>query len=95
MPASQSGRKRSPARTVHRIFVAINVSAALLAGIAPALGQQQVGPDADRLRMQAPIGARQPRPLDLPPKGLQEEKHLPGDQNGADLDAQLNICRGC
>jgi hypothetical protein len=77
------------------MFVAINVGAALLAGIAPALAQQQVGPGADRLRMQAPIGARQPRPSDLPPKVLQQEKRLPADQNGADPDAQLNICRGC
>jgi hypothetical protein len=52
-------------------------------------------PDIDRLRVQAPIGARQPRPSDLPPKVLQEEKHLPADQNKPDLDEQLNICRGC
>jgi hypothetical protein len=94
MTAAQPGRDRNPARTPRRIFVGINVAAALLASIAPALAQQHVGPDVD-LRMEAPIGARQPRPSDLPPKVLQDEKHLPADQNGVDLDASLSICRGC
>jgi hypothetical protein len=88
-------RDRNPARTARRAFVAIKLATALLAGTMPALAQQQLVPNLDRLRMQAPIGARQPRPSDLPPKVLEEEKHLPAGRNGADLDSGLNICRGC
>jgi hypothetical protein len=67
----------------------------LLAGSAPAGAQQQVVANPDRLRMEAPIGHRQPRPSDLPSRVLQQEKHLPVDSNRLDLDSEINICRGC
>jgi hypothetical protein len=76
-------------------YLALTVAAVLLAGIAPAGAQQQAVPNPDRLRMEAPVGHRQPRPSELPPRVLQQEKHLPADSNRFDLDSELNICRGC
>jgi hypothetical protein len=50
--------------------------------------------DLDQLRLQAPIGHRQPRTQDLP--GIaqpQEEDSVSPDQRR--LDRLLSICRGC
>jgi hypothetical protein len=44
-------------------------------------------------RYRAPIGARQPRPQDLPPAVLREEGHVSPSQR--DFDSSLQICRGC
>jgi hypothetical protein len=44
-------------------------------------------------RFRAPIGARQPRPQDLPPAVLRDEGHVSPSQR--DFDSSLQICRGC
>ena len=44
-------------------------------------------------RYRAPIGARQPRPQDLPPAVLRDEGHVSPSQR--DFDSSLQICRGC
>jgi hypothetical protein len=44
-------------------------------------------------RLRAPIGARQPRPQDLPPAVLHDEGHVSPSQR--DFDSSLQICRGC
>lgn len=44
-------------------------------------------------RLRAPIGARQPRPQDLPPAVLRDEGHVNPSQR--DFDSSLQICRGC
>jgi hypothetical protein len=44
-------------------------------------------------RLRAPIGARQPRPQDLPPAVLRDEGHVSPSQK--DFDSSLQICRGC
>jgi len=75
--------------------LAITLAAMLLAGSGPAGAQQQVAPNPDRLPIEAPVGHRQPRPSELPPRVLRQEKHLPADSNRLDLDSELNICRGC
>jgi hypothetical protein len=44
-------------------------------------------------RLRAPIGARQPRPQDLPPQVLRNEGQVSPSQR--DFDSSLQICRGC
>ena len=48
---------------------------------------------SDDLRYQAPIGARQPRPRDLPESVLRREGHTTRSQRA--FDKSLQICRGC
>jgi hypothetical protein len=44
-------------------------------------------------RLRAPVGARQPRPQDLPPAVLRDEGQVNPSQR--DLDSSLQICRDC
>jgi hypothetical protein len=48
---------------------------------------------SSELRYQAPIGARQPRPQDLPPGVLRDEGHATESQRA--FDKSLEICRHC
>lgn len=48
---------------------------------------------SEELRLQAPIGARQPRPQDLPPQVLREEGRATASQRK--FDKSLEICRDC
>ena len=95
MKQYQLGCRTNSPRIARAAILVLSVAAAGFLGIAPSAAQQQVGAGAGRLRMEAPIGHRQPRPSDLPPKVLQREKRLPPDQNGFDLDSQINICAAC
>jgi hypothetical protein len=52
---------------------------------------EQAGSDA--VRDQAPIGARQPRPRDLPDSVLREEGYTTPAQR--EFDKSLQICRDC
>ena len=72
--------------------------AAMVAGIAPVNAQQRDGAQrdsAEQLRLNAPIGHRQPRPSDLPPRVREDENHLPNSENGFDMTPQGKICRAC
>ena len=48
---------------------------------------------SDKLRDKAPIGARQPRPRDLPESVLRNEGHV--DPGQREFDKTLEICKGC
>jgi hypothetical protein len=48
---------------------------------------------SSELRLQAPIGARQPRPQDLPAQVLREEGRATASQRK--FDKSLEICRDC
>jgi len=48
---------------------------------------------SDDLRDQAPIGARQPRPRDLPESVLRNEGRVSPSER--DFDKKLEICKGC
>ena len=48
---------------------------------------------SDHLRDQAPIGARQPRPRDLPESVLRNEGRV--DPGQREFDKTLDICKGC
>jgi hypothetical protein len=72
--------------------------AAMVAGIAPVNAQQRDGAQrdsAEQLRLNAPIGHRQPRPSDLPPRVREDENHPPNSENGFDMTPQGKICRAC
>jgi hypothetical protein len=63
-----------------------------------ALAQSRSSPSSeqqssDNLRDQAPIGARQPRPRDLPESVLRNEGHVSRGQR--EFDKTLEICKGC
>jgi hypothetical protein len=51
------------------------------------------GQSSDDPRYKAPIGARQPRPRDLPEGVLRDEGHVAPSQR--DFDKSLQICRDC
>ena len=55
--------------------------------------QQWSSPQRSELRYQAPIGARQPRPQDLPTGVLRYEGHATASQRN--FDKKLEICRDC
>jgi hypothetical protein len=56
------------------------------------LGSREMRPSAE-LRLQAPIGARQPRPQDLPATVLRDEGRATASQRK--FDKSLEICRDC
>jgi hypothetical protein len=63
-----------------------------------ALAQSSSSPSSeqrsdDNLRDKAPIGARQPRPRDLPESILRDEGHVKPEQR--EFDKTLDICKGC
>ena len=72
--------------------------ALLLGDTVGAFAQSSRAPRSERqsseeLRLQAPIGARQPRPQDLPPQVLREEGRATASQRK--FDKSLEICRDC
>jgi hypothetical protein len=91
---------RGDHRRANRIAVtAIGIIALLLAGTAgdAAIAQSSRAPISERqsseLRYQAPIGARQPRPQDLPANVVREEGRATASQRT--FDKKLEICRDC
>jgi hypothetical protein len=64
-------------------------------GVAVAQGSGAPGAErrSSELRYQAPIGARQPRPQDLPASVLRDEGRATASQR--DFDKSLEICRDC
>jgi hypothetical protein len=80
---------------MHRCCIAWVAAAVSVTAMPAEAQQQQLGPNSDRLRMEAPIGHRQPRPSDLPAKVQKDEKNPPAEQNARALDSQMTICRGC
>ena len=78
------------------IIAVITVS--LNGTLGEALAQTSSSPSSeqqssDDLRDQAPIGARQPRPRDLPESVLRNEGHV--DPGQREFDKTLEICKGC
>jgi len=78
------------------IIAAITVSLNGMFG--EALAQTSSSPSSeqqssDDVRDQAPIGARQPRPRDLPESVLRSEGHV--DPGQREFDKTLEICKGC
>jgi hypothetical protein len=79
------------------ISVAAGLAVVMAAGAAlssVALAESDRTPRADpQVRLQAPIGHRQPRAADLPPNLERNEgARTPGQRA---FDSELNICRGC
>ena len=83
----------------HISITATGIVAVLLAGTAGHVAMAQSGraPIAGRqsseLRYQALIGARHPRPRDLPADVVREEGHATASQRT--FDTKLEICRDC
>lgn len=82
-----------------RTIVSVAVTATLLGSMVGSGARAQDG-SAQRSqgrpsdpRYDAPIGARQPRPQDLPPGVLRDEGHVMPSQR--DFDKSLRICRPC
>ena len=78
------------------IIAAITVSLNGMFGEALAQTSSSPSPEqqsSDDLRDQAPIGARQPRPRDLPESVLRNEGHV--DPGQREFDKTLEICKGC
>jgi hypothetical protein len=78
------------------VIAVITVSLSGMSG--EALAQSRSSPSSERkssdiVRDQAPIGARQPRPRDLPESVLREEGHITPSQR--EFDKTLEICKGC
>ena len=75
----------------------IALLALLLGNTIGAFAQSSRAPRSERqsseLRLQAPIGARQPRPQDLPAQVLREEGRATASQRK--FDKSLEICRDC
>ena len=75
----------------------IALLALLLGDTIGAFAQSSRAPRSERqsseLRLQAPIGARQPRPQDLPAQVLREEGRATASQRK--FDKSLEICRDC
>ena len=94
MSRSHLHRKINRGALVRACALAMAIAMEFLAGVAPVAALEQGAPNVDQLRMRAPIGARQPRPSDLPPRVLQDEKNVPASPNRYDFGV-LNICRGC
>lgn len=82
-----------------RTIMSVVLTAILLSSMAASSARAQDGfapRSQDRSsdpRYDAPIGARQPRPQDLPPGVLHDEGHVNPSQR--DFDKSLQICRPC
>jgi hypothetical protein len=86
---------RLAARTITGLVVTAMLLGSLIGSIAGAqdgAGQRSQDPSTDP-RYKAPIGARQPRPQDLPPGVLRDEGHVTPSER--DFDKNLQICRPC
>jgi hypothetical protein len=100
--ARMDGRRRGILK-VFAAAAAILVVIAIDGDLSNVSAQQQPGPASDqhtpasqstaRLRFEAPIGHRQPRPSDLPASVLHDE----GSPHSGDavIDPDLRICRDC
>jgi hypothetical protein len=78
------------------MLLGLNIGAVAFAQSPPdAPASRAVPADRQSLdpRYRAPIGARQPRPQDLPPQVLRDEGHVSPSER--DFDSSLQICRGC
>jgi hypothetical protein len=86
-------RSRSARRA--RIPLAAVLVALLGAGVSNAATTPKfpVSRAEPQLRVQAPVGHRQPRPQDLPPSVLRDEEKGVGANKT--LDQKLEICRKC
>jgi hypothetical protein len=83
------------ARTIMGVVVTAMLLGTLIGSIARAQdgsAQRAEDPSTDP-RYKAPIGARQPRPQDLPPGVLRDEGHVTPSER--DFDKNLQICRPC
>ena len=89
------GNCRSTKTTV--AVTTISLLALLLGDTIGAFAQSSRAPRSEREssehRLQAPIGARQPRPQDLPAQVLREEGRATASQRT--FDKSLEICRDC
>jgi hypothetical protein len=93
--------RRSRVRFVeinHHAVIAMILAALALGGaMHTARAQESPAPSAgqkdDDLRRQAPIGAREPSPRDLPDNVLRNEGRVTPEQR--EFDRRLEICRGC
>jgi hypothetical protein len=86
---------RDPSRSPAALGAAFAVVATVFLGIGPASAQAVPGAPAVREEpLPAPIGHRQPRAQDLPPRVLRDEGSINPD---TDFDRKLDaeICRGC
>jgi hypothetical protein len=86
---------RLASRTITGLVVIAMLLGTLIGSIARAQdgpGQRPQDPSTDP-RYKAPIGARQPRPQDLPPGVLRDEGHVTPSER--DFDKNLQICRPC
>jgi hypothetical protein len=91
---SRGHRVSSAKSTKHTVIIVMMTALALGGAIGAA--RAQGGPpheQNDDLRLRAPIGARQPRPRDLPESILRNEGHVTPAQR--ESDRRLQICRGC
>jgi hypothetical protein len=70
------------------------LSNAALAQTNPPPQVQPKSDDGSDPRLKAPIGHRQPRPQDLPPNVVREERR-PTTTDERALDEKLQICRQC
>jgi hypothetical protein len=98
----RAGRSRghhlsSTKATNHTVIIVMMTALCLGSAIGTARTQGGPSPSADEqnddLRFRAPIGARQPRPRDLPESILRNEGHVTPAQR--ESDRRLQICRGC
>jgi hypothetical protein len=76
-------------------MVSLSTFGAAIGDVAPARAYAAVvrHSESDDLRYRARIGARQPRPQDLPPSVLRDEGHVTKSQS--DFDKTLQICQPC
>jgi hypothetical protein len=97
-------RERSRRRRVrfvetnrHAVVAMILAAFALGGAMHTVRAQENPPPSAeqkdDDLRLQAPIGAREPRPRDLPENVLRNEGRVAPEER--EFDRRLEICRGC
>jgi len=83
----------NPAGARRASVLTLTIVTAIVTSIAPGNAQQR--DNADRLRLEAPIGHRQPRPSDLPPRVGEDENQKSNGQTGFDKTREINICRAC
>lgn len=79
-------------------ILVVTVVASVLSGSTVWSRVRTTASDPNRLRYEAPIGHRQPRPQDLPWAVRQKEQHLnadQGDQGKVDRLINRSICTGC
>ena len=93
MPANHKTTKSIIMITAVAILAISLASTAWSVALAQSGGTSQSVHQRSDLRYQAPIGARQPRPQDLPTSVLRDEGHATASQKN--FDKKLEICRDC